>query len=87
MGVLKALLNGGISYNLKTIGDATANEDKDRQLIAKTFLRIPKDVRLSVLDEVIFVFCMVKTIQIDAEIVRKEIINNRGVFDLKRISN
>jgi hypothetical protein len=46
----------GVLYNLKTWGDATIQDTKDSILIAKTLLKLPKEIREKVLDEVTFVF-------------------------------
>ena len=45
----------GVLYNLTTIGDRTIDDDKDRVLIAKTLLKLPKEIREKVIDEVFFV--------------------------------
>lgn len=45
----------GILYNLQTLGDATKYDDKDKLLITKTLLKLPKKIRKKVLREVTFV--------------------------------
>jgi hypothetical protein len=45
----------GVLYDLMTFGKATVEEEKDVYIIAKTLLRLPKDVRDKVLDEVCFI--------------------------------
>ena len=45
----------GVMYNLHTIGDAFVSDEEDKLLIAKTLLKIPKEIREKVLDEVTFI--------------------------------
>jgi hypothetical protein len=46
----------GVLYYLKTWGEATVQDTKDKVLIAKTLLKLPREIREKVLNEVIFVF-------------------------------
>lgn len=50
----------GVMYQLKVIGDTTSQDEKDKFLIAKTLLKLPKKIRERVLDEVAFIVLTVQ---------------------------
>jgi len=46
----------GVLYELHTIGDATVDDQKDKILIAKTLLKLPKKIKRKVLDaDILFI--------------------------------
>ena len=45
----------GISYHLKIWGEATTENEKNKDIIAETLLKLPYKVRRKTLDEVVFV--------------------------------
>lgn len=47
----------GIIYDLNVIGDINLKDEKDKILIAKTLLKLPKKVREKTLKESVFVVC------------------------------
>ena len=52
-----------------------------------TLIHISKKMSLMTTHDLFEILSMIKNGELGAENARKEIINNRGVFDLKRISN
>ena len=45
----------GVMYNIRTIGDIYVEETWDKLLIAKTLLKMPKEIRENVLEGALFV--------------------------------
>lgn len=75
----------GVLYELSVIGDITTDDDKDKIIIAKTLLKLPKKIRRKVLDEVLFVIMRaagtVTNIHLSKVITKEELVEINKEFE------